>query len=147
MINIAEITTALQSQIQNFIDIRDFKLKVSRGEFVNEDSSLTPWTGVYKSEIEFDPHTLGRGALNWLAQVNIDVVVQSHGDGGEKSEDQLGDAVNRVLRAIISDLTFSGTVDMIKKLKVTFMYNRNDTSTLDFQQALISIRAEVRAGS
>ena len=147
MINVAEITAALQTQLQDHVLLRDFKVSVQRGEYLNVDASLTPWVGIYKGNVEFDPRTLGRGAQNWSAQVHLDIVVQAHGDGGAAAEDKLGDAVQRVISAMLEDLTFRGTVEMVKKYTVEFTYQRTDTSTLDFQTAIISVQAELRAGA
>jgi hypothetical protein len=145
MMDLSKCAAALETQIRNHSLTTDFKL-VQRSEVINTDPSVTPWVGIYQDNVTFDPKTLGRGALNWMALVDFDVIVQTHGDGGAKSEDALGDAVQRVLRAILFDLTFGGTVDMIKKFSVHRAYVRTKTETLDFQHAIISVQAEVRAG-
>lgn len=145
MIDVSKATAALESQLKNHVLLRDFKL-IQRAEVVNTDPALTPWVGIYQDKAEFDPRTLGRGADNWRALVDFDVIVQTHSDGGAKSEDALGDAIKLTLVAILSDLTFGGTVDMIKKFAVNRAYVRTKTETLDFQHAIISIQAEVRAG-
>ena len=146
MIDLAVIANGLYLQLQDHVLLRDFK-KIERAEMVNIDPSITPWVGIYVDKAEFDPRTLGRGADNWRALVEIDVIVQTHADGGMKSEDALGEATQKVLSAMLSDLTFGGTVEMIKRFTVNRAYVRTDSKTLDFQHALINITAEVRAGA
>lgn len=146
MIDLAVIANGLYLQLKNHVLLRDFK-KIQRAEMVNIDRALTPWVGIYVDKADFDPRTLGRGADNWRALVEIDVIVQTHADGGMKSEDALGEATQRVLSAMLSDLTFGGTVEMIKRFTVNRAYVRTDSKTLDFQHALINISAEVRAGA
>lgn len=145
MIDVAEVADALVLQLTNHVETRDFK-NIQRSETVNVDESITPWVGVYQDRVEFDAHTLGRGAQNWLAKVHIDVIVQAHGDGGADSEDKLGDALQRTLNAIISDLTIGGTVEMITSFNVQRAYVPSEkVKTMDFQHAIIGIIAEVRA--
>ena len=145
MINVADITSGVITQLSNDVDVAAVFKFIERAEYINTDPSRTPWCGVYRQQLTFDPRTLGRGAQNWLAQVHLDIVVQAHADGGLKAEDALGDALQRVLAALINDLTFGGTVEMIKQYSVEFDYQRTDSATLDFQQAIISLQAEVRA--
>lgn len=144
LIDLANIAAQLQLQLQEHVELRDVK-NIERASELNVDRSRAPWVGIYVDTAEFDPHTLGRGAQNWLAQVSIDVIVQEHGDGGQKSEDKLGPMVQKVLNAMIDDLTFRGTVDMIKKFKVQRVFVRDKGKTMDFQHAIISVTAEVRA--
>lgn len=145
MLNISLPSIKLEEQLKNHILLQDFKL-IQRAEVMNTDASLTPWVGIYQDKAEFDPRTLGRGADNWLAVVDLDVIVQTHGDGGAKSEEALGDAVKRVIVAILSDLTFGGSIEMVKRFTVSRAYVRTETKTLDFQHAIIAVQAEVRAG-
>lgn len=145
MIDIAEPSVKLEAQLKNHTLLRDFKV-IERAEVLNVDASITPWVGIYQDNVEFEAYTLGRGAQNWRALVNIDIVVQVHGDGGAKAEAKLGDAVKRVIVALLSDLTIGGSVDMINRFTVNRAYVRTETKTLDFQHAIIALQVEVRTG-
>lgn len=144
-LNVAKITAGLQQQIKNHSSCAGVIKFVERGEYINKLEARTPWVGVYRAKLVFDPRTLGRGAQNWRCQVHIDIVVQAHDNGGEKAEDKLGDALDRVLTALLSDLTFGGQVEMLLQYSIEFDYQRTKSSTLDFQQAVITLIGEVRA--
>lgn len=143
MINVAEITAAIQTLLQNHPQLVDFRA-VERGEFPNQDPAHVPWVGIYRTDVDFEPRTLGRGTNNYRASITLKIIVQDHGGTGIEAEDKLGDSVKRVLTALLSDPTFGGTVAMINSWRIEYSYAENEPDTFDFQWAFITLVAEVR---
>ena len=146
LIDTAAITTALAAQIADHPQVRGFFVDVERGEYINKDPARTPWCGVYRTSVDFSPRVIGHHARSWQAEIAITLVVQAHADGGEAAEDACEDAVQRVLEAVLGDLSISGTVDMLKNIDVTYSYDETASETLDFQWAFIKLNYETRTG-
>jgi hypothetical protein len=144
VINFAAITKAIKVQLEEHPGLADFK-GIDRGDYINTDESRTPWVGIYRDDVDIDPRTLGKGANNWTVHPTIRIWVQAHGENGEEAEDELCDALQRVLTALIADLTFGGTVEMIKSFRVQFTYMEKESETLNFQWAIITLVCEVRS--
>ena len=147
MINLSVITKALQVQLQGAPTTAKYLDRIERGTALNLDPAYTPWVGIYRGSISYEAKTLGRGANNWLGQIELKVVVQASGnaDTGE-AEDALEQAISNVLAAIETDRTIGGTVAIISGYNVSdYSYRADEEQSLDFQQAEIIIKAEVRS--
>jgi len=145
MINLSIITKALQDQLNSNVDVKEFLngKEVIRGEVINMDVNETPWVGVYRGNVKYEPRTLG-SMNNWEASPSIRVIVQaSHLSSAEQCEIDLEGYVQKILDAVIDDTTIGGTVDMINSYDVEVGYIETDRSTVHFQGASITFNMEV----
>jgi len=145
MINLSVITKALQEQLNSNIQVRDIlgSREVVRGELINMDVNMTPWVGVYRGNVKYEPRTLG-SMNNWEALPSIRVIVQaSHLSSAEQCEIDLEGYVQKILDAVIDDTTLGGTVDIITSYDVEVGYIETDRSTVHFQGASITFNMEV----
>jgi len=144
MINLSVITKALQDQLNGNIVIRELLGKdVVRGEMINMDINETPWIGVYRGNVSYEPRTLG-SMNNWEASPTVKVIVQAGNmQSAEQCEIDLESYVQKVLDAVIADTTIGGTIDMINSYDVEAGYIETDRSTIHFQGASITFNMEV----
>jgi len=144
MMDYGDISKAIQDQL---VGNSTFKAilrnqSVSRGEFLNSESRFTPWAGVYRGKIKFEPMTLG-SVQNWEFKGEVRVLLQvSNKESGEKCEDTLEDFVKAAHDAILSDTTIGGTVDIVTGFEVEYSYKEDERSGLHFQLATITYRFE-----
>jgi len=145
MINLSIITKALQDQLNNNVQIREILngQEVVRGELINMDVNRTPWIGVYRGNVKYEPRTLG-SMNNWEASPSVKVIIQAvHLESAEQCEVDLEGYVQNVLDAVIADTTIGGTIDMITSYDVEVGYIETDRSTISFQGASITFNMEV----
>ena len=147
LLNPAQVTEALVRQIGEHPDVFGYFKAVERAEYVNKDPARTPWCGVYKTAVDYSPKVLGHHSKSWVALLTVKLVVQAHAGTGPETEDELEDAVKRVLSAVLSDLTSAGQVEMLKSLAVEYSYDETESNTLDFQWAFITLTYETRTGT
>ncbi len=142
MINFSAITKALETQLKNAEATAAYH--IDRGTPLNNDPALTPWAGIYRGALDYNAKTIG-GRL-WLVDVDIRVVVQAVNVGSpEEAEVALEEAIFNVLTAIETDRKIQGSVDIVLGYDVAgYSYAETDESTLSFQQAEITINAQVR---
>lgn len=147
LINVAELNEQLVKLIGEHPEViaGNFK-EVGRGEYVNKDSALTPWCGVYRTNVNYTPKVLGHHSKSWQALLTIKLVVQEHAATGPETEDALEEAVQRVMSAVLSDLTVYTKVEMLKSIDIEYSYDETESSTLDFQWAFITLVYETRSG-
>ena len=143
MINAATITKAVTAMLK--AGLSD-EYKVERGEYINMDYGKTPWVGVYRGTLDYNPSTLGRGNNNWKADFAVRIIVQASSFKNEASvvEDLLESYIEDVLAIITSDSTLGGSVAMTKGVKVAYSYNEQESENVYFQNAEIEILTEVR---
>lgn len=147
LLNTADVTAALVDLLNSHPDTMGYLKNIERGEYVNKDPALTPWCGVYRTEINYEPRQLGHHARTWLSLLTVKLVVQAHAGTGPDTEDELENTVQRVMTAVLSDLTIGGTVEMLKKMNIQYSYDETNSSTLDFQWAFIELVYETRTGT
>lgn len=148
MIDVADITEAIASALRSNPGVRKLisdPERITRGEYVNRDPANAPWLGVYRQPIKFAAKTLGAGPGSWQLESTVLVLAQAHADGGQAAEDELCDLVDAVLTALIGDLTFGGTIGTVRGINVEWSYQKTDSDTLDFQEAMIIVNFESRA--
>ena len=145
MINIADITTALQAQLTADVTVSEFLASpIVRGGLINNDAGMTPWIGIYRGAVNYEPRTLGRGLSTYEAYPSVRIIVQETSmDSGEDCENLLEGRVKSVLDAVLADPTIGGTVDMVTGFGVEYGYVETDRETLYFQSAIITISLEV----
>lgn len=150
MINFATILAAVKSQLVAQLPATASNGRayiVERGNVVNADPALMPWVGVYRARSESEPGRMGTGSgiKNWDSVLSIQIVVQaaSYRDG-EHSDDLLGEFTDAVEEAIETDHTLGGTVEMITGYEVAYSYNNEDSASIIFQNAVITITARTR---
>lgn len=147
LINTAELTDKLVKLIAEHPEViaGGFK-EIVRGEYVNKDPAQTPWCGVYRTEVRYEPKVLGHHSRSWQALLTVKLVVQAHAATGAAAEDACEDAVQRVMAAVLSDLTVYTKVEMLKNVSIEYSYDETTSSTLDFQWAFITLTYETRSG-
>lgn len=143
MINAVTITDAVKTLLTNALGSN---YTITRGQYINMDYEKTPWVGVYKGDLEYDPETLGRGSNSWKAEFEVRIIVQSSNisNDHEKAEDELEGYIKEILDAIMDDKTLGGTVLMTTGVRVTYSYNETNSEDIYFQNAEITLTAEVR---
>lgn len=147
MLNVADVTSALLMQIRDHAEINGVFKAVERGEYVNKDPAITPWCGVYRMNIKYEPRQLGHHARTWRGLLHVILIVQAHAPTGEQAEDDLEDSVQRVMTAVLSDLTIGGTVEMLNSCEITYSYDETASETVDYQWAFINLIYETRTGT
>ncbi len=146
LINTAELNAELVRLIAEYPDVaREFK-HVERGEYVNKDPGRTPWCGVYRTNIDYLPKVLGHHSKSWEALLTLKLVVQAHAGTGPEAEDACEDAVQRVMTAVLSDLTVHTKAEMLKSISIEYSYDETKSETMDFQWAFITLVYETRSG-
>lgn len=146
MINIYNITKALQDQLNADSDVASFlRHEVLMDEYVNTNPSHAPWACVYKGETNLEPRTLGAGVGNFTARPSPRVVVQAVSyKSGEDCSLLLDDYVDKVLTAVLSDYTLGSTVLMIIGFNIEYGYVETEKPSIHFQTARITINCEVK---
>ena len=143
-INVSAITSALKTQLTNSAFMTDF-VAIERGQIANQEPGNTPWCCIYRSSVEYDPHTLGPASNSWKGIVTLEIVVQAVSMKSEEdAEDTIEAAVTSVLNAIYEDKTISNNVDMLTGLNVDYSFDSNEEETMLYQQANIEVQYEVR---
>lgn len=148
MINAATITSALQTTFRNSATLAAHGFTTNtilRGDYVNMNPNRAPWLGIYRTRVNNNPRTLGRGNnTEWQGTVTIRLMVQaSHGQSGSACEDRLESYIKDVLDEVWADPTWTNTVDMVTAMDVEYNYKETDSASIYFQWALITITAEV----
>jgi len=151
MINVSTITQSLQTTLRASATLAAHGFTsntILRGEYVNMDPDRTPWLGIYRTKVGYDPRALGRGNnCAWQGTVTIRLLIQaSHLQGGDDCEDRLEGYIKDVLDAVWADPTWVDVVDMVTGIDVEYSYKERDTATIYFQWAMVTITAEVATG-
>lgn len=146
LLNTASVTAALVTLISEHPDVMGRFKTIERGEYINKDPAITPWCGVYRTTVSYEPKQLGHHAQTWKSLLTIKLVVQAHAGTGQQAEDDLEDAVQRVMTAVLSDLTIGNTVEMLKTLNIEYSYDETQSETLDYQWAFVTLVYETRTG-
>lgn len=145
MINFNDITKAVETILNDNIDVRNFMSSkpVTIGEVINYDPNQVPWIGIYRGKVNYEPRTLG-SMNNWEASPSIKIIVQ-HADmrSASKCEEVLEDYVKKIVTAILEDTTLNNTVDIITDFNVEQGYIETERSTVHFQGASITFNMEV----
>jgi len=129
MINVSTITASLETTFKADPTLATDGFRsatIKRGEYVNMDPDLTPWLGIYRTRVGYNPRSLGRGNnCEWQGEVTIRLLIQaSHTQGGDDCETRLEQYVKDVLDATWSDPTWAGVVDMVTGIDVEYSTRR-----------------------
>ena len=142
MINVATIMKQVQDWLYDGEDFQQFK--ITRSEFVNEDSGLAMngWIGIYRRSVDYEPRNLGVATGNFEGDVTFTIIVQrSSLESGEACEDSLEDSVKKVLDRI--NLMPKTYIYHFSDIVIDYTYLESDRKTMYFQGALITFTAEV----
>jgi len=149
MIDASKVTGALEALFGADLPLRQAvpNLTISRAAPLNADPGLAPWLGIYRRGVVYEPRQLGNGltARNWRAVITADVALQVVGKDGPSAEASLEVFVQAALAAVERDRTLGGMVLTIDSYEVGYAYQEDQTSTLAFQMATITLKAEIRA--
>ena len=145
LINVAEITEALYAQLKADAATAALFNTIARGTYVNQDANATPWIGVYRAKVEYDPATLGTRISQWRARVKLRLVIQATSIiGGDVAQDAIEAAAATALDAVFADKTLGGAVDMLVGMDTTYSYQESEQETMLFQQMDVELEFEVR---
>lgn len=142
VIALSAVTRALAEQLSD--EDRLAAVTVTRSAPLNEMPSACPWIGVYRSQQELAPKTLGAYAGGMAHTATLIVVVQAAGgSSGDECEDLLEDLVSDTLGALLDDQSLRGTVQMITGMAVHYAdYSRVEGTYM--QTAAIYVTVETR---
>lgn len=142
MIDASVITKAMHQLLINGLPN---SYNIERSEYINFDPDRVPYVGIYRGQLKYSPHTLGRDLSSWRADFTITLVVQaaSINTGGE-AESRLEKYLQEVLDIVVADKTIGGTVAIIKDIEINYSYNMEESGTMYFHAAEVDILTEVR---
>lgn len=144
MFNMSTVTKATTTLLK---DALAKKYTIARGEYMNDDPSITPWVGIYRAKLALEPLTLGRTSNRFLTDVSLLIIVQaSSGKDGAQAEERLEEYQSAVISALDADPTLGGTVQTITGYSVEYTYKENERESLYFQEALITVSARTKSG-
>lgn len=150
MINGAEITDAIVTLLQNNAALAALGIRpssIERAEYPNRDDDRVPWVGVYRLGVVYEPRSLGGHAASWNGSVEVLILVQvSHLNSAADCEDRIEAVIAAVLDAIWADPDIRQTVSMVSGMSVRYLYDRDTTSSLYWQQAELTLNLEVQTG-
>lgn len=139
-IKFSNITQALQTAFENDNNTKNYT--IVRSESVNADptNAAGGWLGIYRSRVDYDPRTLGKGGRNFRGDVFILLVAQITSlESGEDAEDRLEEMVENIIQVVFNDLSVKSTLSTITGLTVTYSYNRTKEASMYFQEAIIEV--------
>ncbi len=133
------IETILKENLEGYL--------IERNPERNEDPNVAArdkgWIGIFRGDADYEPARVS--ATPWRVTLTPRVEIQvASWESGEKCEENLEFAVNKVLTVLNSNRTLNGTVAMTVGYSVTDEVNRTQEGVY-FQAAIITIKAEVRA--
>jgi hypothetical protein len=142
VIRASAVTQAILDQLQ--AESRLSAATVTRSAPLNEMPSACPWIGVYRSQQEFAPRTLGAYAGGMSHKLALVIVVQAAGgSSGEECEDLLEALVSDTIGAILDDQSLRGTVQIVTGITVNYAdYARVEGTYM--QTAALYVTAETR---
>lgn len=139
-INMSRIAQLLEQVLVD--DTRTASAEISRSETVNNDPQRASkgWIGIYRSNIKYDPRTLGRGGSNYKGELTIFIVCQKTSmDSGADAEEELEELIGNVLSVILDNTEIRGSIGMLNAFEVVYSYNRTKEKTAYFQEAVIKL--------
>lgn len=143
MLDFSTITASLQATFEADADLTAAGFKIERADYVNMDPNRAPWLGIYRTRIQYNPRTLGRGPNAWQGVLTLRLLIQAtHLESGEACEARLEGYIKNTLDAVWEDPTWSSVVDMVTGLDVEYSYKEDESGTIWFQWAMVTITAE-----
>lgn len=138
----SDVTQALANQLQ--AEQRLGSATITRSAPLNEMPSACPWIGVYRSQQEFAPRTLGAYAGGMSHKLALVVVLQAAGgSSGDECEDLLEALVSDAIGAILDDQSLRGTVQTVIGMTVNYAdYARVEGTYM--QTAALYVTVETR---
>lgn len=143
MINVTNITKAMHSILEDAPLLQGIK-RIVRGDTPNNDPSFTPWLGVYRRRVVYDPHSIG-GSRSWKANVEIALMLQvANIKSGENVEDIIEEYIQNINAVLLENKKLNNTVDQLVGFSIEYFFNDENEPTFTYQQAEIVVTYEVR---
>ena len=139
--NISDILIEFEAQLRG--DVRTKDMIVSRMGHVNLDASraVKGWVGIYADGVRYEPRTLGMGFQNWNFVLDVKLVVQaSHANDSGEAHKRLERFIKDVLDVLFEDVTVGSLVEKLDELQIEYATDENDSASLHFEGALISLQ-------
>lgn len=146
MLDMSKITAAIVKQLKADPELIKLNANISRNRYINMNPDNTPWIGVYKNNVKYDPRSLGRHSTSFKAAPDLRIVAQMGGLDEVAVEDNLELLVQRTLNALWADPTFYNQVDMITGFDIQYSFEESNSEAQYFQWAVISVKLEVSTG-
>ena len=144
MINAATITTAIVTALEGHSALSALSPTITRADTLEDAVTVSPWIGVFKTEVEYDPRTLGRNPTQWEARITCRVIAQVVSlFTGEDAEDTLEAIVQAIMDALTNDHTLATQVDILVRATVTYLMAPDDPQGQYSQAADILLIWEV----
>lgn len=129
-VDIAAVGLAIKQLVKDSQAVQDTEAGVDLAEAVNEDPGKCPLVQIYPLRMPFPSRSIGIGA-GYRGQ-NAEFVIlcqEKHPTDGEACLIALGELVQGVTGALLSDPTLGGTVQMLGDFEVEFLgtLNVNDS--------------------
>lgn len=121
--------------------------QIHRDAYVNQNPDITPWVGIYRGTQGVEPRSMGGlGCARWEQGVALTIIAQQsmQGDSDGLSSERLDELVDDIFAAIGTDLSIGGTVDIVTGFDVVYSFQEDDSASLLFQNATITVTAEVK---
>lgn len=114
---------------------------IQRSEEINQDPSMCPWIGIYRTRVAYPTRALGFGPGMRNQLIGIMLLLQeADGSSGESCEERLELLIQQVLTTILSDPTLGGVVATLDEVEVQYPdYQRTAGNFL--QTAVVYITA------
>ena len=147
MLNVVDVTQALESQIK--ADPTAGKYTVERGEPINMDagSAATGWVGIYKGKMSLTSLGMAGGKRWRVDPLQLIVVVQAASmKDGKDCDERLQEYLSAVLSAINSDPTIGGTVQFIQGFEIEYDYEMTESGGAWMQDARIAVELTTKTG-
>lgn len=149
-VNISSTTKKLLDILQLHPDLQGVK-SILRSDFVNDNSDLAPWIGIYRTKMTYEPRTLGKGFTStWQGILEIQILIQEVSyDNGEQAEILLENLIQKVMRILFDNDTIGGTVDQIMKFDWEYQFQpsmEEEDSKAFFQMGILTVMSEVSTG-
>lgn len=151
MLNFSEITEALEGQIESYLaglaSPSATRYFVKRSEYINHNKDKTPWIGIYRGNLSYEPRSIGNSLCNWRAIPRVRVVVQGASTrSGEEAENHCENYTQEVLEAILSDYTIGGTVETITGFDIESTFDRESSKRTFFHMNIITVTLQAKSG-
>lgn len=143
MIYVNSVTAALFTLLSSHSVLVSSAFTIEEGEALNQETTHTPWVGIYYGDMTIAPHTVG-AAKPWQAELELLLYVQegSHRSGGEATR-LLAMAQSEVLNALNGDKTIGDTVLMLTAITISpFQRDLHEDTWLFTNE--IAFKAELR---
>lgn len=149
MINTATVTKALVAQLIDNLPLTTADgrpYRVERGQSLNITPDASPWIGVYREPVRYEPRSLGRGPRHLKAFLTFRILILASTEGGGVDlDDLIGEYVKDVLDALQADHTIGGNVDAIMEYEIEQLFEEEEPGSEFSSWAVITLSAEANS--